>query len=540
MTATPTRWPPALRTRVPADLAPPTKTPTPPGSRVDVFLRAGLVVAAIGFIACYAAVAITRFRAPYQLEWLEGGVLLHVRRVLNGQPLYGAPSLQFTPFLYTPLYYYVSAGLAWLIGLHLSTLRIVSILSSVAALGVVYRMVWLETRNRWAAIIAAGLLAACFRLAGAWLDLARVDSLFLALLLVGLLCVRQTSTRRGALVAGVVLAAAFLTKQSAAVPMVVVIPFLWRRGRGLAVVYGATLGVILGGTTLWFNHATGGWYSQYVLRLAGQHTVATNEYLDFFTHDLLRPLSVVLVVAALGLLASRRGERAWFWIPAVGALLFASYTARLHTGGYDNVLLPGYAGVAMATGLGVHALTRLGMRDRHRGWSRLLLAGVLITFLSLVYLPWRQIPSAATTRAGNRLVTALGRLPQPVYLPSQSWLLDLARPGTPTTSQSAAFEDVLRGHLRGSNHWLARDLRTAIGEQRFASVVVDSPAVYSYLPKNFNTAYCRAYTLPHADQLEPVTGTRAAPSAVWVPRTATASCRFFGLWRSTPLRVRGA
>jgi hypothetical protein len=524
-----TRRPRAFRTRVFTDAPLPKLAPTPEESRVDVVLRVGVLVAALGFVACYLAVALSRFRYPYQLEWMEGGVLLHVQRVLNGQQLYGAPSLHFTPFLYTPLYYYVSAGFAWLVGLHLSTLRIVSIVSSLVALGVVYRLVWLETRNRWAAVVAAGILAACFRLAGAWLDLARVDSLFLALLLVGLLCVRRTSTRRAAILAGVVLAAAFLTKQSALVPIAAVVPFLWRRGRSLAVVYGATVGVILGGTTLWFNHATSGWYSQYVFRLAGQHAVATNEYLGFFTHDLLRPLAVMLVVGAVGLRAYRKGDAGWYWIPVTGGLLLASYSARLHTGGYDNVLLPAYAGVALAAGLGVHALTRPTVVDRHRIASRLLVVGVLITFLTLIYIPWQQVPPAGATHAGNQLVADLARLPQPVYLPSQSWLLDVGRPGTSTTAQAAALEDVLRGHLRGSNRWLARDLRTDVAQQRFATVVVDSPGAYSYLPKNFNTYYCRSYTLSHRDQIEPVTGTRTAPQAVWVPRTASASCRFFGL-----------
>ena len=151
MTTTPTRVetrrPRALRTRVFTDVPLPELAPTPQEARLDVVLRVGVLVAALGFVACYLAVALTRFRYPYQLEWMEGGVLLHVQRVLNGQQLYGAPSLHFTPFLYTPLYYYVSAGFAWLVGLHLSTLRIVSIVSSLVALGAVYRLVWLETRN---------------------------------------------------------------------------------------------------------------------------------------------------------------------------------------------------------------------------------------------------------------------------------------------------------------------------------------------------------------------------------------------------------
>ncbi|HEV2309133.1 MAG TPA: hypothetical protein VGU73_01305, partial [Acidimicrobiia bacterium] len=159
--------------KLPAPEAAPAVAPSAT-TRTDRLLRGAVLVAAVGFVACYLAVALARFNYPYPLEWLEGGVLQHVQRVLHGQSLYGAPSIRFTPFLYTPLYYYLSAGAAWLFGLHLSTLRMVSIGASLVAFGAVGALVWLETRNRWAAACAVGVFAATFRLGGAWLDLARV------------------------------------------------------------------------------------------------------------------------------------------------------------------------------------------------------------------------------------------------------------------------------------------------------------------------------------------------------------------------------
>ena len=494
-----------------------------------VLLRAALLVAAVAFVACYLAVAFARFRYPFQLEWMEGGVLEHVQRVLHSQPLYGAPSIRFTPYLYTPLYYYVSAAAAWVFGLHLSTLRMVSIISSVVAFAALYRLVWVETRDRWAALVAVGLLAACYQVSGAWLDLARVDSLFLALVLVGLLLVRRSATGRAALVAGLVLAAAYFTKQSALLPIVAVVPFLWWRARRLAVVYAATVGVVLGGTTLALDHATGGWFGAYTLQLAGQHSVATGEYVGFFTHDLLVPVGVALVVGAVGLVAYRRGDPGRFWIPVTASLLLASYSARLHSGGYTNVLLPAYAGVAMVLGLGLHAATRPAVLARHRVAVRLLLVATLAMFCALIYNPWQEVPPASSTQAGDRLVAELGRLPGPVYLPSQSWLLPEARPGASTTAQAAALGDILRAHLRGSNHTLARQLSDAIARHEFGSVVVDSAPTFSYLPKNFAASYCKAFLLPRADRLLPITGTLTAPASVWIPRTATASCREQGL-----------
>jgi hypothetical protein len=530
MSTAPPRLDPHPTTREPTRFV--TRPPLPAVRRDagrPVVLRAALLVAGLAFLACYLAVAFTRFRYPFQLEWMEGGVLDHVQRVLHGQPLYVAPSIHFTPFLYTPLYYYVSAGAAWLFGLHLSTLRMVSIVSSIVAFAAVYRLVWIETRDRWASLVAVGLLAACFRVSGAWLDLARVDSLFLALLLVGLVLVRQATSRRAILVAGLVLAASFLTKQSALLPIAAVVPFVWRRGRQLAAVYMGTVGVVLGGTTLWLNHATGGWFGQYTLDLAGQHAVATGEYIGFFTHDLLRPVGVGLLVGALGLIAYRRGESGRFWLPVTAGLLLASYTARLHSGGYNNVLLPAYAAVAVVLGLGLHTLTRPAVLAQHRIAVRVLLVATLAMFGSLIYNPFRQIPPASATRAGNALVAELARLPGPVYVPSQSWLLPRVRPGASTTAHPAAMGDILRAHLQGTNRTLARQLHDAVAHQEFGSVVVDSPSTFSYLPKNFTASYCQVETLPRRERVEPVTGTRTAPATVWIPRTATASCRDQGL-----------
>lgn len=499
------------------------RPPAPREARTDVVLRRVLVGVALAFIAAYVAVALARFRYPYDLEWMEGGVLDHVSRVMHGQSVYGAPSVGFTPFLYTPLYYYVSAAASWVLGLHLSTLRLVSIVSSLVAFAAIGRLVWIETRSRWASVVAVGIFAACFRLAGAWLDLARVDTLFLALLFVGLVVVRQATTRRAALLAALLLAAAYLTKQSALIPSAAVLPFLWRRGRDLAVVYAATLGAVLVGTTVIFDHLTGGWYSQYTVRLAGQHAVARGEYLGFFTHDLLRPLAVVVVLGALGVLAVRHGERGWFWVPVGGGLLLASYTARLHTGGYDNVLLPVYGAVAVLGAVGLDALRRPAWPRRRRIVSRVAVAATIVTLATLAYNPFDQVPPASAAAAGDHLVADLGRLRGPVYLPSQSWLLPEAHAGT-TTAHAAALEDILRAHLRGSNRTLSVQLHSAVANHAFGSIVVDSPSAYSYLPRDIRHYYCPAQKLPRHDRIEPVTGTITAPATVWVPRSATAGC----------------
>ena len=44
-----------------------------------------------------------RLAYPYDLEWMEGTMLLHAQRLREGQPLYAPPSLAFVAFAYPPL-----------------------------------------------------------------------------------------------------------------------------------------------------------------------------------------------------------------------------------------------------------------------------------------------------------------------------------------------------------------------------------------------------------------------------------------------------
>ena len=49
---------------------------------------------------------------PYDLEWMDGGMLLHAARVADGLPLYVTPSETFIPFIYPPMYPWLVGGLS--------------------------------------------------------------------------------------------------------------------------------------------------------------------------------------------------------------------------------------------------------------------------------------------------------------------------------------------------------------------------------------------------------------------------------------------
>src|SRR5262249_43811627 len=159
--------------------------------RAAVAWRIATVMAA-AYMMMYLAVAILRFRYPFELEWLEGATRDHVRRVLTGAPLYARPSLDFVAFTYPPLYYYLAP-----LGLRMGVsgfvaMRVVSIAASAGSLVLIYMLVRAESGHR-IAFVSAGLFAATYALSGAWLDLGRVDSLYLCLALAtGVVLVRAS------------------------------------------------------------------------------------------------------------------------------------------------------------------------------------------------------------------------------------------------------------------------------------------------------------------------------------------------------------
>jgi len=156
---------------------------------------AGLVVAAVILAALPALVQLGwharlfagRATYPLDLEWMEGGVLVHAQRIAAGQGIYVAPSVDFIPFLYTPLYPALLALLSFVAPLGYALGRLVSILAFAAALAMIVLASMGEAAGRGRKVLAAlagvggaGAVAASFAFTGYFYDLVRADSLLLA------------------------------------------------------------------------------------------------------------------------------------------------------------------------------------------------------------------------------------------------------------------------------------------------------------------------------------------------------------------------
>jgi hypothetical protein len=496
-------------------------------------------------VAAYLWVALHRIGYPFELEWLEGGAVGIVQRAAAGHGLYVQPSLHYVPWPYPPMYFWTSAAVAHVTGVGFLALRLVSFTASLATFLVIYVLVRSvpgrfatrggahprrrpsEARDRVAGLCAVGLFAATFRLTGAWLDIGRVDSLFLLLFLLSVLVARRARSWRGGIAVGALVFLAFFTKQTALVAAVPLLAWLlFRRPRvGASAV--ATSGVLVIGSTVVMNALSHGWYGYYVFGELGHQRFVSGALTGFWIYDLWHPLGVALLLGAAGALG--RGARRrhgpfrpdglGFDLAVVLGLVGASWVGRLHSGGWDDVLIPAAAAVALLVGQAVAALRRASPL-RWRWLATALLAGPLVVQLGQLRYPLAtQIPTAADHRAGNQLVATLRHLPGQVIVLDHPWYSTLAGKGT--SAQEDAIYEVLRSGDQRGRRILLRDLPGAVASQAVGAVVLDDTDD----ERGFADVLQREFVPVPAPVISggafyPVTDQRLRPTMLFVRRTA--------------------
>jgi len=470
------------------------------------------------FLVVYLAIVAARIAYPFELEWMEGASLQQVQRILSGQPLYVAPTLDFIPLVYPPLYYYLSALTAAIIGGTFLPLRLVSFLASLGSCVVIYLLIRRESGNAFAALLGSGLYIATFRLSEAWFDLARIDSLFLFFLLAAIYLARFHSTPRGHLAAGAALALAFLTKQTAlfvALPIMIGALILHRR-TALYLVGSAALLMLASTAALEVLHR--GWYLYYTVHLPQQHTMATKMLLGFWTRDITAPFWPTLLLALLylgSLLRERRIKLALFYLAVAGGMVGVSWAGRLNRGGFKNALLPAYALLCILFGLALaHVLAHLPKQTTRERMAEIAIYVLCVAqFLLLVYNPIRQIPTAQDRAAGWALVQTIRSLPGNVLIPYHPYLLTLA--GKPAHAHWTGMEELIGLYGGGETPEGARllgELRDAIGHQRYSALLLDEiwDVESSYV--KHGPAFAQE------DVFWPVTGWRTRPQYIYRPR----------------------
>jgi hypothetical protein len=479
------------------------------------------VAVALLLLAEYLGIALLRMPYPYHLEWMEGGSLDHARWILSGHPLYRKPSLEFTPYAYPPLYFYASAAAMALLGDGFLALRLVSFLASLGCFALLFLWLKRETSDPRAALLAACLFAAAFPLSGAWFDVARVDSLMLALLLAGAATVRFGTTTRSAVGAALLLALAALTKQTALglVPPLALAALVLKPRWGAAFL--GSFAALGAASFLALDALHDGWFRFYILDLPAQHTYYDLSIGQYFALDLLPELSLA-AAAAFGYLVflawQRRGRDALFYSLLAAGLIGSSYLSRLKVGSFANASMPAFAALALLAALAFHEARARLASGAGRG-----LAGaaaglaLLAQLLFLAYDPRPHLPTTADREAGDRLVREIRSQPGDVLVPELSYLAATA--GKRIHAQSQAASDVLRAQDARVAADLLGEIRAAVGDKRYAAVYVffESWTREEWLGREL-AAYRRSVvSFPDSQVFLPRTGFKLRPRIVFTP-----------------------
>ena len=504
-----------------------------------IFLKYALAAAGGLYVLAFLAVAYARMDYPYALEWMEGGALDHVIRVVSGEPLYVRPSLAFTPFIYPPLYFYVSGFVSLATGVGFLPLRLVSAAASLGCMALIFALVRRESGSVFAGSVAAALFAASYKIGGVWFDMGRADMLFLALALGAIYVLRFVPGMRGALWAALLGWLAFLSKQTA---LIVMAPLCLARlpgGRGSGrFVFPAALVGLVGCTTVVYNALSGGWFSYYIFDLPGRHALHFDMLPDVLMTDLLLILpgmALLALVYAVSLLTARRAQHGTgdllFHVMTAAGLVGAGVSGRIHAGGYVNVLIPAFAGAAIYAGLGLQVLLERagvpGGLNPLKDVGAAATAGVLPAlaalglfvglgqFWLLRYPPLGEVPGRADEAAGDALVEMVADIDGEVYIPYHGYLAALA--GKTTQAQGMALEDVFRSTDEDGRDALKAEIREAIQGRRFAAIILDGEWRFmAEIEANYTYA---GPIFEDEDVFWPATGMPTRPQRLYLVRT---------------------
>jgi 4-amino-4-deoxy-L-arabinose transferase-like glycosyltransferase len=212
----------------------------------------------------FLLVAVPKIIFPYEAHWMEGSMLDAISRIQSGIPLFERPSIHYVPWLYQPLYYYITAALTTVSGLSFPVARIPSVLSTLVICSLLYSVVKKESEKQFFAIAAAGLFIASYAKTEYCLVMARVDPLFTVFLIGAVITIFYFRSPFGLITGALLLALSFFTKQTGMVFAPGIILYLWYiRGWKSMMIFLFSFGFFVIVGILIFNAISDGWYYYY-------------------------------------------------------------------------------------------------------------------------------------------------------------------------------------------------------------------------------------------------------------------------------------
>ena len=530
-----------------------------------------LLVAIPGVLALVwvASILVEGFgvRAAYgfDIEWMEGGMLVHALRLQQGQGLYTVPTAEWVPYIYPPLY-------AWLLSLVEPTYEAGRTLSAIGSAAAAAALIAAARQERlpWGyGAGAAALFLSCYENSGTFYDLVRIDGLAIGLAAWAMVLVRR-ATVPAVVAGGLLLAAAFATKHSYAALGLPMILWLWRYNGGRVAL--AFLAASAGPALLFTGAvqlASDGLFLTYLLEVPGAHPLVGQRAWPNFGIEVWKALKWACVgasVAALVLLraplaigvplallvwmlgspdpvahaaaevagrldiektealgvvsapvlawlvatflvrfpkrpAAKLDAGAGYWVGLALVVLPLTALMRAHHGGFINVLMPAHWIVALAC---VYALGRL------RGGA---LVGACIVAFTVYEGRWdvdRYLPTDADTEAGELLLDKIASYEGEVLMPHAPWYPHLV--GKQPSFPLIALWDI--EHKQGPLFDDRKALDKAMKAKKWDAIIV-SKEIKHGMQRHYERA---GQVKMKSTAFRTRTGWRVRPNQVWEPK----------------------
>lgn len=485
----------------------------------SLFVKEILFFYSLYFIIKVITTMLIRLDYPFELEWMEGRSLIQVNRILNGLSLYTEPSIYYIPSVYTPLYFYFSSFMARIMGLGLLSLRLVSFLATVGIFILTYLFVQREKRDILISLFSVGIFSSMFRVTGAWFDIARVDSLLYFFLLLGMF-LSKSQRNFPLILSGLLFSFAIYTKQTAIIPICFIFLFLLIKNKRGLYLSGLSLLLISISFLLLFELASNGWFSYIVFNRSSTYGINFTRSIELI-YQMIRPIIILLILTIYffirNIIRKETNNFLFFGMMIIG-LLSHSLIHKL-PGGYNNVLIPFYGGVAITSSLGLgyifEDLKFIRKNIPQTSISMFFMFLIIIQLNRLDYSIIKQIPTKQDHQAGENIIEEINNIQGEVYFSSASYLNLYVQKQTYTHWISIMeFSGEFGGSISDTGTSIHNALKELIKQKKFEMVILDTQA--SNYELDLNDYYKLEFELER-DCFYPKTGSKTRPTYFYIP-----------------------
>ena len=513
-----------------------------------------------------------RWSYPYDLEWMEGGMLAHAWRLARGMPMYPDAGPAWIPYVYPPGYAAVLAGFGAIFGVDYDLGRAISIGGTLLAAAAAVRLVHVAGGGLALGLGCAAVFLGCYEASGAFYDLVRPDALAMGLL-AWAITLGLERHRRAPEIAGIVLMLAFVVKHHSAAYGVPIALGIWARdGWRPAARFGAWSAIPAGLFTIGMQVATHGHFLRWLLVVPASHPLQGQRLFPGAPIEAARWLLGACVAAGifLWIRAGRTGQilgsvagvalaggiwllpvpigilsadwpasmavaaaigagggalvgraiedgRAipWGWVYGGGVGVVAWLTTglmRAHNGGFLNVLMPLHWVVAVALGVVIARSRRRWPGPLTEIGGAALVAGQLLWMAATANVG-RLVPDPGDVDAGNRVVAQIRETcgEGPVLSPFAPWLP--VRLGLEPSWHLISLWDIV--HKDGPYFDELPRLSSAVRKHRWTCVIDGGNG---QIGLGIDQHYRVGVRVRPARALQPKTGWRVRPTTILVPR----------------------